>query len=44
MSLITNGTEFAFNREFEKTKMATARGTLLNIRFNEQNNGWAHAL
>ena len=31
-------------REFKKTTTATATGTLLNKRFNEQNNGCARAL
>ena len=30
--------------EFKKTTTATAKGTSLNIRFNEQNNGFARAL
>ena len=33
-----------YHREFKKTTMATATGTLLNKRFNEQNNGFARAL
>ena len=32
------------NREFKKTTTATATGTLLNKRFNEQNNGCARAI
>ena len=32
------------NREFKKTKTATATGTSLNKRFNEQNNGCTRAL
>ena len=31
-------------REFKKTTTATAKGTSLNKRFNEQNNGCARAL
>ena len=31
-------------REFKKTTTATAAGTSLNKRFNEQNNGCARAL
>ena len=30
-------------REFKKTTTATATGTSLNKRFNEQNNGYAYA-
>ena len=33
-----------FNREFKITTTATATGTSLNKRFNEQNNGSARAL
>ena len=33
-----------FIREFKKTPTATATGTSLNKRFNEQNNGCARAL
>ena len=32
------------NREFKITRTATATGTSLNKRFNEQNNGCARAL
>ena len=32
------------NREFKKTTTATATGTSLNKRFNEQNNSCARAL
>ena len=33
-----------FNRELKQTTTATATGTLLNKRFNEQNNSCARAL
>ena len=37
--------EFRHNiREFKKSTTATATGTSLNKRFNEQNNGYARAL
>jgi len=32
------------NREFKKAMTATATGTLLNKRLDEQNNGFARAL
>ena len=47
---VRNGTtqipvaELRGNREFKKTTTATATGTLLNKRFNEQKNGCARAL
>ena len=39
-----DGTETKNIREFKITTTATATGTSLNKRFNEQNNGCARAL
>ena len=40
---LTKRLDLVLIREFKKSTTATATGTSLNKRFNEQNNGCAHA-
>ena len=41
---VAGSTVYGSNRELKQTATATATGTLLNKRFNEQNNSCARAL